>query len=208
MLPCLRFCTFNIKRLHPIHSLGKHLMKIKLFEYVAAGHDLSHWNSDMCKKLCICDGWCPRHEIFARRLLLNNVFMLMLHYVWFQHVTFELYLLSFFLLKFFIFYLSLLHNKDDQFPWCYFFLFRCFQKLKYIISCMSTHLELLEWYVCCWNDEMWLVMHLWADKLTYIIPWVFPASRKDYRLVHAMHVFSLPCLFVAILCNVNRKIRS
>lgn len=100
MLPCLRFYTFNIKRLHPIHSLGKRLMKIKLFEYVAAGHDLSHWNSDMCKKLCICDGWCQRHEIFARRLLLNNVFMLMLHYVWFQHVMFELYLLSFSLLKF------------------------------------------------------------------------------------------------------------
>lgn len=32
-------------------------MKIKLFEYVAAGHDLSHWNSDMRKKLCICDGF-------------------------------------------------------------------------------------------------------------------------------------------------------
>lgn len=88
-----------------MHSLGKHLMKIKLFKYVAAGHDLSHWNSDMHKKLCICDGWCSKHEIFARRLLLN-VFMFTLHYVWFEYVMFELYLLVFFLLKCFIFYLS------------------------------------------------------------------------------------------------------
>lgn len=118
---------------------------------------------------------------------------------------------GFFPIKVFYFlFVFLLHNKDDQFPWCYFFLFRSFLKLKYVISCMSTHFELLEWCVCCWNDEMWLMMHLWADKLPYIIPWVFPASRKDDRLakIYFVHLFSLRCLYVAVPCSVNREITS
>lgn len=164
-----------------------------------------------CTKNCICDGWCSKHEIFTRRLLLNDVFMFTLHYVWFQYVMFELYLLVFFPIKIFYFlFVFLLHNKDDQFPWCYFFLFRCFLKLKYVISCMCTHFELLEWCVCCLNYEMWLVIHLWADKLPYIIPWVFPASRKGDRLaqIDFVHLFSLPCLYVAVPCNINREITS
>lgn len=38
-------------------------MKIKQFEYVAAGHDLSHWNSTWAKSCVFVMGFlsCPEH---------------------------------------------------------------------------------------------------------------------------------------------------
>lgn len=48
------FYTSNMKILHPVHSLGKRLMKMNdLIKYAAAGHDLSHWNLKRAQKSCV-----------------------------------------------------------------------------------------------------------------------------------------------------------
>lgn len=135
-------------------------------------------------------------------MLLNNVFMFTLHYVWFQYVMFELYLLGFFLLKYFIFYLS----------------FRCIIKMISSLGATSSFSDAFSnlnmWsVVCVWLIEMVCVCAAgmmrcdwWCicDLISYL-EYFQQAEKTRLAQIYFVHIFSLPCLFVAVPCNVIEK---
>lgn len=86
----------------------------------------------------------------------------MVYYVWIVPSTFSPIKVFYFL------FVSLLHNKDDQSPWCYFFLSRCFLILiTWSVVCLHI-LNYSNGAYAAGTEELWLMILSWADKLPYI----------------------------------------